>query len=116
MQSVFSQINERGRASKEDIERLSVVRNFQKVIKARDMSLMNKELYQFLNLYCGFIAHYNIHGFIEYYEDPGSLRAEILHWQAANQWSNFRIGEQNAAYYHSKRDVYNQICKALLGE
>ena len=45
------------------IGKLAVVRNFRRVIEARDISLMNKELYQFLNLYCGFIAHYDINGF-----------------------------------------------------
>ena len=38
------------------IGKLAVVRNFRQVIEARDMSLMKKELYQFLNLYCSFIA------------------------------------------------------------
>jgi len=37
------------------IEKLPVVRNFRKVIEAKDINLMNKELYQFLTLYCGFI-------------------------------------------------------------
>ena len=32
--------------------------------------MMDKELYQFLNLYCGFIAHYNIYGFRETYTPP----------------------------------------------
>jgi len=95
-------------------QQAAIVKNV--VAACKDITKLNKAGYNFLYLASGFIAHYNIHGFIEYYEDPGSLRAEILHWQAANQWSNFRIGEQNAAYYHSKRDVYNQICKALLGE
>lgn len=49
---------------------LPVVRSFRKVIETRDMNQMNKELYNFLNLYCGFIAHYNIHGFRETYADP----------------------------------------------
>ena len=61
--------------SDKDIEKtgislLPVTRNFRKVIESRDMSFMNKELYQFLNLYCGFIAHYNIHGFRETYASP----------------------------------------------
>ena len=52
------------------ISRLSVVRNFMRIIESRDISLMNKELYQFLNLYCGFIAHYNINGFKGVYAAP----------------------------------------------
>ena len=65
MQSVSSQATERTA-----IGSLPVVNNFRRVIEARNMSLMNKELYQFLNLYCGFIAHYNIHGFRETYAAP----------------------------------------------
>ncbi len=51
--------NEKKRHRK-PIGKLSVVRNFKKVIEARDIHLMKKELYEFLNLYCGFIAHYDI--------------------------------------------------------
>ena len=58
---------------KDAIGTLAVVKNFKRVIEARDMSLMNKELYQFLNLYCGFIAHYNIQGFQETYASPGEF-------------------------------------------
>lgn len=73
MQSVSSHTSERREVAKRAIETLPVVRNFRQVIEARKMSLMNKELYQFLNLYCGFIAHYNIHGFQETYASPGEF-------------------------------------------
>src|SRR3989339_176184 len=53
-----------------DIGNVPVVRKFRKVIENRDMSMMDKELYQFLNLNCGFIAHYNIYGFRETYTAP----------------------------------------------
>ena len=52
------------------IEKLHVVRNFREVIEGRDMSLMNSELYQFLTLHCGFIAHFNINGFKAAYSHP----------------------------------------------
>ena len=42
---------------------LPVVRNFRQVIEGHDINLMKKELYQFLNLYCGFIAHYDTNDF-----------------------------------------------------
>ena len=42
---------------------LYIVKNFTKVIKSRDINNMTRELYNFLNLYCGFIAHYDINGF-----------------------------------------------------
>ena len=52
------------------IEKLQVVRNFRKVIEAKDINLMNKELYQFLTLHCGFIAHFDINGFKATYAGP----------------------------------------------
>jgi len=59
------------------IGKLAVVRNFRQVIETRDISLMNKELYQFLNLYCGFIAHYDINGFKATYSAPKDF-AEVF--------------------------------------
>jgi hypothetical protein len=52
---------------------LPVVRNFQKVIGSRDIMYMKKELYEFLHLHCGFIAHFNIDGFKATYGDPQSF-------------------------------------------
>jgi len=55
---------------REPISKLAVVRNFRKVIESRDISVMTKELYEFLNLHCGFIAHFNINGFKATYLAP----------------------------------------------
>jgi len=52
------------------VNRLSVVSNFRQVIEKQDMSLMKRELYEFLHLHCGFIAHYNIDGFKATYSAP----------------------------------------------
>lgn len=59
------------------ITKLSVVRNFRQVIEDRDISLMNKELYKFVTLYCGFIAHYDINGFKATYSHPRDF-AEVF--------------------------------------
>lgn len=79
-----------------------------------DITKLNKTGYNFLYLASGFIAHYNLNGFKDYYEEPGSLQTDILRHQEKNQWGNFRVGEQNAEYYHSKRDCYNLICKRIM--
>lgn len=75
----------------------------------RDISKLNKTGYDFLYLASGFIAHYDINGFKAYYGEPGSLQADIEANARANQWHNFRKGERDADYYHSKRDTYNAI-------
>lgn len=36
---------------------------FKRVLETRDISRMDKNLYEHLHLHCGFIAHYNIDGF-----------------------------------------------------
>ena len=60
------------------IERLSVVRNFREAMEARDISLMNSELYQFLTLHCGFIAHLNINGFKAAYSKPKDFESIFI--------------------------------------
>jgi len=74
---------------------------------------LNKRGYNFLYLCSGFIAHYDIEGFKEYYRD-NSLVADIEANYAQNQWRNFKEREEHAAYYHSKRDIYNAILGNLL--
>jgi len=74
---------------------------------------LNKRGYNFLYLCSGFIAHYDIEGFKEYYRD-NSLIADIEANYLQNQWRNFKEGETHAAYYHSKRDIYNAILGNLL--
>lgn len=50
-----------------------VLKGFKRVIDDRSLESMNKTLYEFFHLYCGFIAHYNIHGFKDYYSGRGFL-------------------------------------------
>ena len=59
------------------VETLYVVRNFKKVIEARDINHMTKELYEFLHLHCGFIAHFNLNGFKATYTSPKDF-AEVF--------------------------------------
>ena len=87
MQSVSSQS-----VGKTGIGNLPVVRKFRKVIENRDMTLMDNQLYQFLNLYCGFIAHYNIYGFRETYASPREFAdVFIRHFDRDHRyfWGNY---------------------------
>ena len=76
-------------SDRKPIGRLSVVRNFRKVIEARDISVMKKELYQFLILNCGFIAHYDIRGFKETYRRPETFAGVFIrHFDCENKYFN----------------------------
>lgn len=84
------------------------------VLKAcEDINELKRIGYDFLYLSSGFIAHYNIHGFKDYYEDPGSLRQDILDNKYNNSWDNFRPGEENYEYYHQKGKIYKRIVDIL---
>lgn len=56
---------------------IAVIKNFKVVIEARNIDKMTKELYEFLHLHCGFIAHFNIDGFKATYRDPKDF-AEVF--------------------------------------
>jgi len=84
------------------------------VVKAcKDITQLNKTGYNFLYLASGFIAHYNMYGFIDFYSDV-SLKNDLIGFAGQNQWKNFHPGERDYEYYMSKKDVYNRILEAIL--
>ena len=88
-----------------------IVRN---VVKAcKNIDNLNSTGYKFLYLCSGFIAHYDLYGFIANYSD-GSLKRDILSFAGQNQWRNFRPGERDYDYYMSKADVYNRIVAQII--
>ena len=84
------------------------------VVKAcKDITLLIKTGYNFLYLASGFIAHYNLYGFIGFYEHI-SLKNDLIGFAGQNQWKNFRPGERDYEYYMSKADVYNRILAEIM--
>ncbi len=88
-----------------------IVNNVVKAVKNIDN--LNKTGYNFLYLASGFIAHYNLYGFIASYTGK-SLKQDIISYAGQNQWKNFRPGESNYDYYMSKADVYNRILAEIV--
>jgi len=85
------------------------------VVKAcKDIKSLNKTGYNFVYLCSGFIAHYNLYGFIQAYDTPGKLRRELIDNARPNQWGNFRPLDKNYEYYMSKADVYNRILAKIV--
>ena len=84
------------------------------VVKAcKDITQLNKTGYRYLYLCSGFIAHYDLYGFISFYEHI-SLKNDLIGFAGQNQWKNFRHGERDYEYYMSKADVYNRILAEIL--
>lgn len=89
------------------------VRIVKNVVRAcDDITKLNGTGYKYINLASGFIAHYNLHGFKDYYE-RNSLKHDILANAQNNQWLNFRPGDENYEYYQQKAMIYNRIVELL---
>lgn len=87
------------------------------VVRAcKNIETLNRTGYKFINLCSGFIAHYNLHGFISAYSESGSLKCNILRNVNQNQWNNFRPDDRDYLYYMSKKDVYNRIVSQLTSQ
>ena len=97
---------------KTDRQCILIVNNV--VAACKDINKLNKTGYDFINIASGFIAHYNLHGFIDYYGREGNcLLVDILRNKANNQWDNFHPGEENYEYYMQKKQIYNAICEMI---
>jgi hypothetical protein len=84
------------------------------VVKAcKNIDNLNKTGYKYLYLCSGFIAHYDLYGFIASYTGE-TLKRDILSYAGQNQWKNFRPGERDYDYYMSKADVYNRILAQII--
>jgi hypothetical protein len=79
----------------------------------KNIENLNKQGYKFISLAVGFIAHYNLNGFIDYYSEY-DLKSDIIRNQSSNMWNNFRQGEQNYDYYMSKKEIYLKIIDRLV--
>ena len=88
-----------------------IVSNIVKAVKNIDN--LNKTGYNFIYQCSGFIAHYDMYGFIASYSGE-SLKRDILSYAGQNQWKNFRPGERDYEYYMAKADVYNEIVSQIV--
>ena len=89
-----------------EAQKVLIVKNV--VAACKNIEKLNGTGYKFIYLASGFIAHYDINGFKDHYENY-SLRSDIIDNARMNMWSNFHEGDQNYEYYMSKADVYKRI-------
>ncbi len=92
-------------------QKVLIVNNVVKSVKNIDS--LNKTGYNFLYLASGFIAHYDMYGFIDFYRHI-SLKNDLIGFANSNQWKNFRPGERDYEYYMAKADVYNRILAQIV--
>lgn len=84
------------------------------VVKAcKNIDNLNRTGYKFVSLCSGFIAHYDLYGFIASYTGE-SLKRDLISYVGQNQWNNFRPGERDYDYMMAKKDVYNRIIAQII--
>ena len=92
-------------------QKVLIVNNVVKAVK--NIESLNKTGYRYLYLCSGFIAHYDLNGFIDFYSYV-SLKNDLIGFAGQNQWKNFRPGERDYEYYMAKADVYNRILAEIV--
>lgn len=96
-----------------DRQQVMIVNNVRKVIKEKNIELLSKQAHNYLYLCSGFIAHYNYHGFKDYYQNVDDLKTDLLVNYNANMWNNFHPTDRDYEYMMAKKAVYQNICKGL---
>jgi hypothetical protein len=92
---------------------IRIINNVAKVISTGNIELLTKQAYNYLYLCSGFIAHYNLLGFRDYYQDTARLKQDLLAYHQDNNWANFHSDGKDYGYYHQKALIYNSIIKAI---
>lgn len=82
---------------------------FKRVFATGDIENLTSAAYKYIYIASGFIAHYNLNGFRDAYQDVSRLRSDILANAQRNAWRNFSPVDQGYDYYMSKADVYRGL-------
>jgi hypothetical protein len=82
----------------------------------RDITCLSLEAHRWIHLRAGFIAHYDLDGFIEEYQTCQNLRDNILANQIHNTSCNRSRKDRDYPYYLQQCEMYQQIVERLLAE
>ena len=82
----------------------------------RDISCISVEAYRWLHLRAGFIAHFDLDGFIEEYQSGQNLRDNILANQIHNTCCNRIKKDKDYPYYLQQCEMYQQLVERLLAD
>lgn len=98
----------------EAIDVQNVLKNVETIFKTQDSTKMTKKTYNVLYLMSGFIAHYDINGFIHHYSDVADLARDITLSMDAKDPTrymrdSFFADQYGTAYCQSKVDVYTGL-------
>ena len=82
----------------------------------RDITCLSLEAYRWIHIKAGFIAHYDLEGFIEEFQTCQNLRDNILANQIHNTSCNRSRKDKDYPYYMQQCEMYQQIVEHLLAD
>jgi hypothetical protein len=96
-----------------------IAKNLESVYKSGDITKLSKASYNFLYLMSGFIAHYNLYGFQDHYQDLRDLSQDILNSMDINDPEReirdpWFAGQYGVEYCQSKVDTLKAIKEVVL--
>ena len=99
------------------LEKETALRVLNNILAAcRDITCLSLEAYRWIHLRAGFIAHFDLDGFIEEYQTCQNLRDNILANQIHNTCCNRSKKDKDYDYYLQQCDMYQQIVERLLAD
>jgi len=91
----------------------AIASNLNLVFKTKNIEKLNKPTYNFLMLMSGFIAHYNLYGFMDEYQNVEDLARDIYKsWDTKrpDYWvEDFFVKKYGIEYCQSKTDTIKAI-------
>lgn len=96
----------------------AILNNINTVYKTGDIEKLSKASYSFINLLSGFIAHYNIYGFMDHYKDLRDFSHDLLKACSSTSIEYQRsdrdfIKWYGVAYCNSKADIMEGLVKIV---
>lgn len=98
------------------VEKARVLRAWERFLKSGlARTQFTKALYKHLTLHCGFIAHYNLHGFYSVYFEEGHTKARFLsQFDKRGPMRSVEYGYTPFYGNYGFRDEYKDIALAMV--
>jgi hypothetical protein len=98
------------------LNKKGIISSFQKILKSNDINNLSKDAYQFIMGLSGFIAHYDINGFMSNYQDLRTFIVDILNSSDitdADRYitDNYFSENEQKQYYADKAELCKELCR-----
>lgn len=96
------------------LNKKGIEKSIKNIISKNDISYLTKDCYEFLHLLSGFIAHYDINGFADYYQNVAMLINDLQKSSDLSNYTryitdNYFKNNEQSQYYADKSELLQTI-------